>query len=44
MTNAGQETTLFLGEMLRGTLLSSWGWSTLGGYTTLAGIGLMIAP
>ena len=39
----GQKTTLFTGEMLRATLLNSWGWWTLGTYTTYAGIGLMIA-
>ncbi|HEY4914580.1 MAG TPA: hypothetical protein VIJ91_11760 [Candidatus Dormibacteraeota bacterium] len=39
----GQKTTLFTGEMLRATLLNSWGWWTLGAYTTFAGIGLMIA-
>jgi hypothetical protein len=42
-TLAGQKTTLFQGEMLRGTLLNSWGWWTLGVYTTYAAIGLMIA-
>jgi hypothetical protein len=39
----GQRDTLFKGEMLRGTLLNSWGWWTVGSYTTFAGIGLMIA-
>ena len=39
----GQRDTLFKGEMLRGTLLNSWGWWTLGLYTTYAAIGLMIA-
>jgi hypothetical protein len=39
----GQRDTLFKGEMLRGTLLNSWGWWTLGAYTTYAGIGLLIA-
>ena len=39
----GQRDTLFKGEMLRGTLLNSWGWWTLGVYTTYAGIGLLIA-
>lgn len=39
----GQRDTLFKGEMLRGTLLNSWGWWTMGLYTTYAGIGLMIA-
>jgi hypothetical protein len=42
-TLAGQKQTLFMGEMLRGTLLNSWGWSMLGTYTTYAAIGLMIA-
>ena len=40
---AGQKTTLFTGEMLRGTLLNSYGWWTLGIYATYAGIGLLIA-
>jgi len=40
---AGQKATLFQGEMLRGTLLNSWGWWTVGVYTTYAAIGLMIA-
>src|SRR5260370_26815611 len=39
----GQKTTLFTGEMLRATLLNSWGWWTLGLDTTYAGIGLLIA-
>ena len=39
----GQRDTLFKGEMLRGTLLNSWGWWTLGMYATYAGIGLLIA-
>ena len=42
-TLSGQKTTLFMGEMLRGTLLNSWGWWTLGVYTTYAALGLMIA-
>jgi hypothetical protein len=42
-TLAGQKTTLFMGEMLRGTLLNSWGWWTLGTYTTYGAVGLMIA-
>jgi hypothetical protein len=37
-----QRDTLFKGEMLRGTLLNSWGWWTVGVYTTYAGVGLMI--
>jgi hypothetical protein len=39
----GQKATLFTGEMLRATLLNSWGWWTVGLYTTYAGIGLLIA-
>jgi hypothetical protein len=42
-TLAGQKATLFQGEMLRGTLLNSWGWWTVGVYTTYAAVGLMIA-
>jgi hypothetical protein len=42
-TLAGQKATLFQGEMLRGTLLNSWGWSTVGSYTADGAIGLMIA-
>jgi hypothetical protein len=42
-TLAGQKTTLFMGEMLRGTLLNSWGWWTVGVYTTYAAVALMIA-
>jgi hypothetical protein len=38
----GQKATLFQGEMLRGALLNSWGWWTLGIYTTYAAVGLMI--
>ena len=40
-TLAGQKATLFQGEMLRGTLLNSWGWWTVGVYTTYAAIGLI---
>ena len=42
-TLAGQKTTLFQGEMLRGTLLNSWGWWTMGVYSTYVAIGLLIA-
>ncbi len=42
-TANGQRDTLFKGEMLRGTLLNSYGWWTLGVYATYAGIGLLIA-
>ena len=40
---AGQKTSLFMGETLRGNLLNAWGWGTMGAYTTFAGIGLMLA-
>ena len=40
---AGQKTSLFMGETLRGNLLNAWGWGTMGLYTTYAGIGLMLA-
>jgi hypothetical protein len=39
----GQKATLFQGEMLRGTLLNSWGWWTVGVYTIYAAAGLAIA-
>ena len=42
-TLSGQKTSLFMGEMLRGTLLNSWGWWTVGTYTTYAAIGLLLA-
>jgi hypothetical protein len=42
-TLAGQKTSLFMGETLRGNLLNAWGWGTMGMYTTYAGIGLMLA-
>jgi hypothetical protein len=42
-TLAGQKTTLFQGEMLRGTLLNSWGWWMVGNYTIYAALGLMVA-
>jgi hypothetical protein len=42
-TLAAQKTSLFQGEMLRGTLLNSWGWWMVGNYTAYAAIGLMIA-
>ena len=40
---AGQVNALFKGEMLRGTLLNTYGWWTVGSYATLAGIGLAVA-
>jgi len=42
-TLAGQKASLFQGEMLRGTLLNSWGWWMVGNYTVYGAIGLMIA-
>src|SRR6266540_4767664 len=38
-----QKTTLFQGETLRGMLLNSYGWWTVGTYTTFAAIGLLLA-
>jgi hypothetical protein len=38
-----QVATLFKGEMLRASLLNSYGWWTTGVYATYAGIGLLIA-
>ncbi len=38
-----QKTTLFQGETLRGMLLNSYGWWTIGTYTTFAAIGLLLA-
>jgi hypothetical protein len=38
-----QRDTVFKGEMLRGALLNSYGWWTIGTYTTFAAFGLMIA-
>jgi hypothetical protein len=38
-----QRDTVFKGEMLRGALLNSYGWWTIGTYTTYAAFGLMIA-
>ncbi|HEY1420027.1 MAG TPA: hypothetical protein VGG90_04885 [Candidatus Dormibacteraeota bacterium] len=42
-TIAAQKDTLLNGEMLRASLLNSYGWWTIGVYTTYAGIGLLIA-
>ncbi|MGH7764487.1 MAG: hypothetical protein ACREOM_08735, partial [Candidatus Dormibacteraceae bacterium] len=42
-TIAGQKDTLLNGEMLRASLLNSYGWWTLGVYASYAGIGLLIA-
>jgi hypothetical protein len=40
---AGQVNTLFKGEMLRGTLLNTYGWWTVGTYASLAGAGMAVA-
>jgi hypothetical protein len=42
-TMKAQVETLFKGEMLRATLLNSWGWWTMGVYSTYVGIGLLVA-
>ncbi len=41
-TLAGERTTLFMGETLRGLLLNAWGWSVIGGIATLAGFILIL--
>jgi hypothetical protein len=41
-TLAGQRTTLFMGETLRGLLLNAWGWSVIGSIATLAGFILIL--
>ena len=38
---AQQRQTLFMGETLRGMLLSAWGWGTIGTIATIAGIALI---
>ncbi len=38
---AQQRQTLFMGETLRGMLLSAWGWSTVGTVATIAGFVLI---
>jgi hypothetical protein len=38
---AGQKTSLFQGETLRGLLLNAWGWSVVGTVATLAGFILL---
>ena len=42
-TLQSERTTMFQGEMLRGTLLNAWGWSQVGLYAFYAAIGLTIA-
>jgi hypothetical protein len=39
---AGERTTLFMGETLKGLLLNAWGWAQIGSIAILAGI-LLIA-
>jgi hypothetical protein len=38
---AGERTTLFMGETLRGLLLQAWGWAQIGSIAILAGILLL---
>ena len=38
---AAQRQSLFMGETLRGMLLSAWGWSTVGTVATIAGFALI---
>jgi hypothetical protein len=42
-TLAGEKTTLFQGETLRGLLLNAWGWAQVGAYAFWAGVGLAVA-
>jgi hypothetical protein len=39
---AGERTTLFTGETLRGLLLNAWGWAQIGSIAILAGILLIV--
>jgi hypothetical protein len=39
---AGERTTLFMGETLRGLLLQAWGWAQIGTIAILAGILLLV--
>lgn len=39
----GQRTTLFMGDMLRGTLLNAYGWAQFGQYLFLAGVAAAVA-
>ncbi len=41
-TLAGERTTLFTGETLKGLLLNAWGWAQIGSIAILAGILLII--
>jgi hypothetical protein len=39
---AGERTTLFMGETLKGLLLNAWGWAQVGSIAVLAGILLIV--
>ncbi|MGP0100578.1 MAG: hypothetical protein ACLPUT_03020 [Solirubrobacteraceae bacterium] len=39
---AGERTTLFMGETLKGLLLGAWGWAQIGSIAILAGILLIV--
>jgi hypothetical protein len=39
---AGERTTLFMGETLKGLLLGAWGWAQIGSLAILAGILLLV--
>lgn len=39
---AGERTTLFMGETLKGLLLNAWGWAQIGSIAVLAGILLIV--
>jgi hypothetical protein len=39
---AGERTTLFMGETLKGLLLNAWGWGQIGSIAVLAGILLLV--
>lgn len=41
-TLEAQRQTLFMGEMLRGTLLNVWGWSMLGTVAIYSAVGLLV--
>ena len=41
-TLAGERTTLFTGETLKGLLLNAWGWAQIGSIAVLAGILLIV--
>jgi hypothetical protein len=39
---AGERTTLFMGETLKGLLLNAWGWAQIGSIAILAGVLLIV--